>query len=455
MTSTLASTAAPDPSPLARTFSSLTIPAYRRFYIGQGISLLGTWLQSAALAWLVFERTRDERMLGLVEAANLLPGLLVGTLAGALADRAAPRTVVLTTLTLQMALATTMAAIVGAGLFPIGLLIALVALARVCVTFEMPSRQVMIYEVVGRDHLMNAIALNTGLFNASRVLGPALAGLCLAFLGPTPCFALNAASFVAAILAVLSIPAGVGKAALPAPRDGDAGKEGHSGIWQGFAYLGRDRVTGRIFLVLALFGIIGMGYSALIPSFARRTLGTEELGYSLLLGCTGIGATLGALVVAASGKMEHRSRLIHRGIALFGLSLWLGASLPGWGERAFGHRAALLLAALSLVGAGCGAIMAYSSSQTLIQTAVPDRLRGRILGIWLVMFSGSVPLGALVSGGLAYRLGVPSVMAGSALACLAMAALIARAGWLAGAGEPIPAAETLDPQTHAESNRGE
>jgi MFS family permease len=452
MTPTLASPAVPEPSPLARTFSSLAIPAYRRFYIGQGISLLGTWLQSAALAWLVFEQTRDERMLGLVEAANLLPGLLVGTLAGALADRAAPRTVVLATLSLQMAIAAAMASIVAAGLFPIGLLIALVALARVCVTFEMPSRQVMIYEVVGRDHLMNAIALNTGLFNASRVLGPALAGLCLAFLGPTPCFALNAASFAAAILAVLSIP--IGKRP-PSSRDGGAGEGGHSGIWQGFAYLGRDRVTGRIFLVLALFGVVGMGYSALIPSFARRTLGTEELGYSLLLGCTGIGATLGALLVAASARMEQRSRLIHRGIALFGLSLSLAAFLPGWGQRALGHYAALSLAALSLVGAGCGAIMAYSSSQTLIQTAVPDRLRGRILGIWLVMFSGSVPLGALVAGGLAYRLGVPRVMAGSSIVCLAMAALIARSGWLAGAGESVPGAETPDQQTHAESNRGE
>src|SRR3954468_2776867 len=175
----------------SRTFAALDNPDYRRYYAGQGVSLIGTWLQVAAVKWIVFDKTQSEFMLGVVEAAGLMPGLLVGLVAGVLADRVVPRRMILVMQFGQMSLAFALAFLIGLGVERIWQMALILALSRVCVTFEMPSRQVFLYDLVGREALVNAIALNSGLFNASRVIGPALAGYCLARLGRTACFALN------------------------------------------------------------------------------------------------------------------------------------------------------------------------------------------------------------------------------------------------------------------------
>ena len=173
--------------------------------MGQGISLIGTWLQSAAVRWLVYEQTQSEFLLGVLEVAALLPGLLVGLLAGAIADRVTPLKMIVVMECGQMLLAFLLAALVAIGTGAIWQMAAILALTRICVTFELPSRQVFFYELVGPETLPNAIALSSGLFNATRVLGPALAGICLTILGAAGCFALNGLSYVAAIVAVLSI----------------------------------------------------------------------------------------------------------------------------------------------------------------------------------------------------------------------------------------------------------
>ena len=187
------------------TFAALGQSGFRRFFIGQGISLVGSWLQAAAVRWLVFEQTHSERMLGVVEMAAILPGIFVGLYAGALADRVPPLRMILLMECAEMALAFALTALVGFDVIEIWHMAAILALGRICVTFEVPSRQVLFFELVGREILPNAIALNSGLFNATRVLGPALAGICLTLLGATGCFALNGASFLAAIVAVLTI----------------------------------------------------------------------------------------------------------------------------------------------------------------------------------------------------------------------------------------------------------
>lgn len=410
----------PDPdSTRPRTFAALADNAdYRRFYFGQGVSLLGTWMQEAAVSWVVYDLTRSEWALGLVSAAGTMPGLAVGLLAGALADRVASRAMILRMQVGQMVLAFLLAALVGSGAARVWQMALILAAARVCVTFEMPSRQVFLYELVGRSALMNAIALNSGLFNASRVVGPALAGLCLARLGTTTPFLLNGFSYLAAIGTLLTIRVG------RAPRD----LKGPGQAFEGIAYLKRDRRVRRLFLLMIGFGVVGMGYSAMVPAYARRVIGTEELGYSLLLSCGGLGATAGALLVASLSSLRARERLIPLGIAIFAASLAWAGSVPAYLARLGLSEAALSTAALGLFGTGFGAIIYYAVTQTMIQTSVPDALRGRVMGVWMIVFSGSVPLGSLAAGLIARRFGVTTVMEVSAAACLAMAITVATLG---------------------------
>jgi MFS family permease len=403
----------------SRTFAALANPDYRRYYLGQGVSLIGTWLQTAAVRWIVFEKTGSVFMNGVIEAAGVMPGMLVGLVAGALADRVAPKGMILLMQVGQMLLAFALAALVGLGIEQIWQMAAILALTRVCVTFEMPSRQVFLYDVVGRPSLMNAIALNTGLFNASRVIGPALAGVCLAKLGATSCFALNGVSYLAAIAALLSIRR-------PHLR-GAKGTSGSGELLGGLAYLRRDRRVATLFLLMGFFGVVGMGYDAMVPAYARRVVLTGVRGYSLLLSSSGIGATCGALAVASLGGLRRKERLVLTGMVIFAASLGCAAWLPA---RIGPSGARLATATACLFGVGAGAVIFYSATQTLIQTAVPDHLRGRVMGIWMIVFSGSVPLGSLWTGRLALGRGVPPVMGLSACLCALAAMVVLASGAL-------------------------
>lgn len=414
-------------------FEALEVPEYRRFSLGHGVSLLGSWIQAAAVSWLVYDWTHSERMLGVLEAANLLPGLLVGLWAGAIADRVRPRSMILTTLTCQMVLAATLALLVMRSSAPLLAVIVILALSRVCVTFELPSRQIFLYQIVGRDRLMNAIALNSGLFNGTRVLGPMIAGMLLASLGSDACFSLNALSYTLAIFAVWSIP---GRSAGSVNEGGTTtGADPISpGIWEGCRLLLRDRHLAGLFGVSSVFGVLGMGYSAMIPAYARTLLQTDAMGYSLLLSAIGVGATLGALAVAAIASLRHRDRLITAGLLAFAPTLALAAWVPLHLPRSW----VLPVVLVCFLVLGASAILVYSSCQTLIQMGVPDSLRGRVMGLWMIMYSSSVPLGAFLTGELAARWGVDFVMELSALATAALG------GCLTIIRLPAPAARAVD-----------
>ena len=196
----------------------------------------------------------------------------------------------------------------------------ILALSRVCVTFEMPSRQVLLLDLVGRGSLMNAIALNSGLFNASRVIGPALAGLCLARFGRTACFALNGASYLAAIAALLSIRAKHRpEVEIPAH---------HDHLLGGLAYVRANRRVATLFGLMMFFGVVGMGYAAMLPAYARLVLRTQTVGYSVLVASGGLGATVGALVIASLGGLARKERLVTAGMLVFSASLAAAGSLP-------------------------------------------------------------------------------------------------------------------------------
>lgn len=418
----------PIESPLgvrSRVFAAFASSDYRKFYVGQGISLIGTWLQAAAVSWIVFDRTKSERMSGLVEAAGIVPGLIVGVIAGALADRVVPRTMILLCQVAQMALAFLLTTLVISGNERVWHLALIVAFTRVFVTFEMPARQVFLYEVVGRSMMVNAIALNSGLFNASRVLGPALAGYCLSRFGEAACFGLNGASYLGAIASLLWIKV--------QPRLDHPTAKKTTEILGGFAYLVRDRRVRSLFLLMAGFGLLGGGFNALGPSYAQRWIGTGTAGYSLLLAMGGVGATLGALVVASLVGVEHREPIVLAGIGIFSASLATAVVVPPLCGP-FGSTSRLIAGSICLLGTGLGTIVFYAATQTMIQSAVPDTLRGRVMGIWMIVYSGSVPLGCLWAGELAQTIGVGTVMTVSAAFCGLLAMGVAISGQLRAVG---------------------
>jgi MFS family permease len=414
----------------SRTFAALSHPGFRLYYVGQGISLIGTWLQAAAVRWIVFDQTGSEFLLGVVEVANLMPGMLVGLFAGALADRVAPRTMILAMETVQMVLALLLAVLVGLGVVQFWQMVLILALTRISATFEQPSRQVFFFDLVGKETLPNAIALNSGLFNATRVIGPALAGVGLAVLGATGCFSLNGLSYLAAIAAVYFIR--LPHKERPAQRPGIGLKE----LMGGLSYIRHDRRILAHFLLMAFFGFIGMGYEAMIPAYTRRIVATDVEGYSLILAFGGLGATAGALTMARLGRIERNDWLVIAGILVFAASLATAAFFPYWVAPGWPGVIRVAAASACILGAGFGASLFYSSTQTLIQLAVPHHLRGRVIGVWMIVFSGSVPLGALWTGRAALPLGVTPVMCFSALACAGMSLLVLASGVLKSRRDP-------------------
>ena len=413
-----------DPPPVrSRTFAALVdFPDYRKFYIGQGVSLIGTWLQEAAVSWIVYDMTKSAWMLGVVSAAGTMPGLFVGLYAGAVADRVSPKLMILAMQIAQMICAFMLAILVWLGIVQIWQMALILAITRVCVTFEMPSRQVFLYDLVGKNSLMNAIALNSGLFNASKIIGPALAGICLAKFGRTVCFTLNGVSYFAAIAALLMIHR---------PHLATHLKPRAPGEWlAGLRHLGDDRHLAWLFLSMTFFGVVGMGYAALVPAYARQVVGVGAYGYSVLLASSGVGATIGALVLASIGGFRRREWLVLGGMAMFGASLAMCGAIPPMLISRGMRSAGLMAATLGMFGAGLGAIIFYASTQTLIQTHVPDHLRGRVMGVWMIAFSGSVPLGSLWAGLLAATYGVAVVMEVSAALCVLVAILVAQSQML-------------------------
>ncbi len=407
------------------TFASLSNRNYRLYFTGQGISLIGTWLQAAAVRWLVYKQTQSASLLGVVEVANLMPGLLIGLFAGAISDRVRPRTMILAMEFGQMACAFMLAALVSMGVVQFWQMVAILALARICVSFELPSRQVYLYELVGSGSLSNAIALNSGLFNATRVIGPALAGLSLEVVGAAWCFTLNAISYFAAIGTVFAIR--IAPRVKPVQTGGPAMRD----VLAGFAYLrGQPRITYHIAL-MGFFGFMGMGYEAMMPVYVTRIIGADVGGYGLILACGGAGATVGALTVARLGDRHQKDRTVVIGLLIFATFLLVAALYPYWVSPGWLLSVRLAAGGFCLLGAGFGAAMFYSATQTLIQLTIPAHLRGRIMGVWMVVFSGTVPMGALWTGRAASIWGVTPVMAFSAVVCITVGLLLLSTGVLA------------------------
>jgi MFS family permease len=367
-------------------FRALQHRNFQLFFGGQLISLIGTWMDNVAEAWLVYRLTGSSLLLGTVAFAGQIPVFLLAPLGGMVADRWSRRNIVVATQTSSMILAGILAALTISGRVKVWEVVVLAACMGVVNAFDIPARQAFLVEMVGREDLMNAIALNSSMFNGARVIGPAIAGILVASIGEGWCFFANAVSYIAVIAGLLMMKI------TPRVIEEHAGAIEH--IAEGFRFVQRTMPIFALLLLLGLVSLVAMPYSVLMPIFAARILHGNARTLGTLMGATGVGALTGALVLASRTGLK-------------GLSKWVGFSCMGFGTALifFSFSRWYLLSLAFLVPVGFSMMVQMASSNTLIQAMVPDRLRGRTMAVYSMMFMGMAPLGSLLAGALGNRIG--------------------------------------------------
>jgi MFS family permease len=365
---------------------------YRIFWFAQLVSLTGTWMQSLAQSWLVLEMTDSAFQLGLINVCQFAPTLLFGLVGGVYADRIPKRRLLQVTQTIAGLIVSVLAVLVTLGHVQLWQIYAAALGLGFVNAFDMPARQAFVAEMVGKDDLMNAVALNSALFNTTRVLGPALAGVLLAQVGAAVCFILNAASYAPVVV-------GLTLMRVAAPKRSKAEGSGLQRIRQGLSYV---RSTPTVLLPIVLVGIVatfGMNFNIWVPLLAKRNFDIGAGGFGLLLSSMGVGSLAGALTLAFSGR-RPRGRLMLLCAAAFGV-------FEG-GLAIAGAAAAPVLVAvglMALIGFTMSTTMAMAN--TTVQQATPDALRGRVMSIYMTVFAGTTPFGALIAGGTAHAFGTP------------------------------------------------
>lgn len=386
---------------------SLRTRNYRLFISGQLISLVGTWMQTVAQAWLIYRLTDSAALLGLIGFAGQIPVFVLAPLGGVIADRANRHRVLIATQGSMMVLALALAALTLSGVVQVWQIFTLATLLGLANAFDIPARQAFVAELVPRDDLVNAIGLNSSMVNGARVVGPAVAGLVVAAVGEGYCFLLNGVSYVAVLIALLRMH-------VDPPRRAAAPISAWASVVEGFAFSWHTTPIRALLLLLGLVSLMGMPYSVLMPIFADRILQGGPDAYGILMSASGVGA-LGA---AATLTMRRSVR---------GLGRWVAVSSGGFGVCliAFSLSRSLWMSAALLVPAGFFMMMEMASSNTLIQSMVPDRLRGRVMAVYSMMFMGMAPLGALMAGALAEPLGAPLTVTVGGIICIVGGAIFA------------------------------
>ena len=373
---------------------------YRLFFAGQLVSLIGTWMQTVAQSWLVYRLTGSSFLLGSVGFASQIPVFLLALVGGTVADRHNRHRVIIGTQTSAMLLAFILSILTLTKIIQVWHIFVLSALLGVVNAFDMPTRQAFVVEMVGKEDLMNAIALNSSMFNSARVLGPAIAGVVVASIGEGWCFFANGVSYIAVIVGLLLMNVSVQRR--PARSSSPL-----SNILEGFSFVRRTRPIRVLLLLLGLVSVVGMPYSVLMPIFADQILHGGARGLGILMGASGLGALIGALSLAARSEVQGLGRLVGYSCAGFSCSLML-----------FSVSRSFWLSALFLIPAGFSLMVQMASSNTLVQMVVPDHLRGRVMALHAMMFMGMAPFGAFLGGVVAERLGAPLTISFGAIGCL-------------------------------------
>jgi len=393
---------------LPTTLRALRYRNFQLFFGGQTISLIGTWMQNVAQAWLVYQLTGSSTKLGLVTFAGQIPVCLFAPLGGIVSDRFRRQRVVIATQAASMLLALALAALTLTGAVRETHVYVLAALLGVVNAFDIPARQAFIMEMVGREDLMNAIALNSSMFNASRVIGPAVAGILVSTIGEGWCFFANGVSYIAVIVGLMMMKIKT-QTRLKPPGSPMAD------VIEGFRFVIDSPPIHQLMILLGVISVTGSPVSALMPIFADRILHGGARGLGILMGATGVGALCGALLLASRQTV-------------FGLGRWVVISAAAFGASmmAFAASHSFWLSFAVLLPTGLAMMVEMGSTNTLIQTMSPDHLRGRVMAVYSMMLMGMAPVGALIGGVAAGRWGAPATLAGCGIICMCAAAVFGR-----------------------------
>jgi MFS family permease len=371
--------------PIKRFSLGRNLPAFRHhnfrlWFFGQLFSLFGTWMQSTAQQYLVYELTGSKSMLGTIAFASGIGSVLLMLYGGIVADRMSRRTLMLITQTAMMLLAFVLALLTLTGLVQFWHILVLAFLLGVANAFDTPARLAFVLEMVDREDLTNAIALNGTMFNLSAVIGPAVAGMVYGLLGPTWCFVFNGVSFLAIIIALLLM-----RNLRPTPRS--ERRAGMAQLREAFHYVIHEPIVRTIFSLVGIGAMFGISFATLLPAWATETLGGNEQLFGYLTASRGLGAVLSAVMLASLGRFRFKGRLLTIGSFVFPPLLFLFAFARWWP-----------LSLLLLAGVGIGTVLVFNLSNSFVQELTPDALRGRVMGLYGLVFFALMSLGSLLAG---------------------------------------------------------
>lgn len=381
-------------------WAALRIRDYRFLWLGMIISSHGMWMQMVAQGYLVYELTRSPAALGLVGLARAIPVLVLSLFAGVAADRMDRRKLLIVTQSLAGVFSLILAVLTSTGQIQVWMILALGFLNASVMSFDNPTRQALIPDLVGREYMANAIALNSTAFSASQVLGPAIAGVLLAATSPAICFYANAVSYIAIIAALIAMR--------PVKTQGRRSTGGmlHNLI-AGFGYVRKNAVVAAFLVQIGVLCLLSRSSSQLLPAVQRDVLHVGAGGLGGLNAATGLGALIAALAVAKLSNFQHRGWLV------------IGAYTAGAVALiAFAFSRSFPLSCVLLAVIGGGGVMTMSTSNMLVQSRIPDELRGRVMGIWTMLIMGGMPLGAMLLGTVASFVGITTTFALAGVICL-------------------------------------
>jgi len=400
---------AKEPKGMGLVFRALYHRNYRLFFSGQGISLIGTWMQQIAMGWLAYRISSSAFFLGLVGFSSQICSFFFSPFAGVLSDRWNRHHILVVTQSLAMIQAFLLAYLTLTGLVSVHHLVLLSIFLGFVNAFDMPTRQAFVVEMIERrEDLGNAIALNSFLFNGARLVGPSIAGILISILGEGACFLINGVSFFAVIMALV---------AMRIPHHERELRKTHilQGLKEGFSYAFGFLPIRSVLIFLGWISLVGMAYTTLMPVFAKDILHGGPQTFGFLMAASGVGAVIGALYLASRTSVLGLGRLIAIASSIFGIGL-----------IAFSLSRIFLLSLFLLLLTGFGMMVHMASSNTVLQTMVDDDKRGRLMSLYTMSFMGMAPFGSLLGGSLASRVGAPLTLAIGGVSCLLGAFLFMR-----------------------------
>ncbi|HTY44490.1 MAG TPA: MFS transporter [Patescibacteria group bacterium] len=380
-------------------FSSLKIKNFRLYWLGMFISLIGTWIQSVAQSWLVFQLTDSAFLLGLVGFLGSIPVFMLSLFGGVVADRLNKKTILLVTQHAFMVLAFFLAVLTQLKVITPAQIMCIAVLNGTVMAFDAPCRQSVVVELVGKERLMNAIALNSAAFNSARIIGPAIAGILISAIGMSGCFYINGISFLAVIVALWVI------------RVNSASRNGSRTMFlqdlvEGLRFIKRNRTVLVLISMVGITSLFGIPYVILMPLFAQHILGVGVKGLGVLMSAAGVGALCAALLLAKLGDLKRKGRFLMFAAGVFSVALVF-----------FALSKTYVLSLLALVCVGWASVTAISLINTLLQSLSPDEFRGRLMSAFMFTFAGIMPFGNLLAGSLSHVLGVSLTVAGGGCVC--------------------------------------